>query len=460
MTWTIDSGMYSDAARKCQLLAGDICLALGPLNHTLQNECAGMAGDHERSANWTGTYDQFAADIVTLAATLANALQRFGDVLAATGYNWWQANRSTYSGPEPTKPVESEPLYDSGMALPTSAKGDNGFGLDEGTVVGLLEKVGKIPNGDVTKLATARDAWKTFSEHATITGAATRIDGINAKFVGSTDPNIAAIEDKLNTLKQAAQMLADASKAMVAPVTAHHDELNNMRSQIQAAVASAGAEIAAAVGITVAIVAIAAVATAGLGSVAAAAGGAVITVEIVEGAALVIKNTVTISQLLIIFGSVVAVGSATGVFTGIPDLTYNGINAALTSIAAMSIQLFAADAQINATSYRNLPADPSIPLGGLTDASEAYIRGKHVEGGANVTPDKSTFGEDVDLDDLIDGAEDETARGPNKYGNYEREVDAGRKIGNVSPDAGGQPTSRYKVITDAWGTVVNMFPVP
>jgi hypothetical protein len=36
------------------------------------------------------------------------------------------------------------------MALPTTAKGDNGPGLDEGAITGLLERVGRIPNGDVT----------------------------------------------------------------------------------------------------------------------------------------------------------------------------------------------------------------------------------------------------------------------------------------------------------------------
>ncbi|MFI7667887.1 hypothetical protein [Nocardia sp. NPDC049526] len=82
-------------------------------------DCGGMAGDHEKSEPWTTKYDQNARDIVTLAATLRNALQRFGDVLAANGYNWWQSNRSTSSGAEPTGSTRSGPLYDSsGVADP------------------------------------------------------------------------------------------------------------------------------------------------------------------------------------------------------------------------------------------------------------------------------------------------------------------------------------------------------
>jgi hypothetical protein len=339
MAWVIDSGMYYAAADKCHLLAGDISLALGPLLSTLVHDCGGMAGDHEKSAAWTTGYDQHAADIVTLAATLANALQRFGDVLAANGYNWWHANRAKASGPEPDRPSASEPLYDSGMALPTTAKGDNGPGLDEGAVAGLLAQVGRIPNGDVTKLGKAKDAWQTFADHATTTGAADRIKGINAAFTGSTDPNITDIETKLTTLTRAAEMLAQASKALVTPVVEHRDALADMRDDIQTAVASAGKEIAAAVVITAGIVAFAVVASAGLAAPAAAGGGIVVTAEIVTTTAGIIKNAVTISRLLIIFGSVVAVGTASGAFTAIPDLTTDGINTALAAIAAMSVHI-------------------------------------------------------------------------------------------------------------------------
>lgn len=344
MSWTIDSGMYYDAGKKCHLLADDISLALGPLNSTLQNECGGMAGDHEKCTDWTTAYDRHAADIVTLTATLANALRRYGDVLEACGYNWWHSNRATASGPEPARPSASEPLYDSGMALPVTAKGDNGAGLDEGAVVGLLEKVGKIPNGDATKLVKARDAWKAFADSGYVTGAADRVKGVNAKFTGSTDPNILDIEEKLNTLEQAAKLVAEAAKGMVTPVSEHHTALTDMRTEIQSAVAQAGIEIAAAIGITIAVVAVTAVFTAGLASGGAAAGGAVITVEIVESTALIIKNTVTASRLLVIFGAVVAVGTTTGGFTGIPDLTNAGVSAAIAAIAGLAVYIAADDA--------------------------------------------------------------------------------------------------------------------
>lgn len=463
-TWIIDSGMYFDAAKKCQQLAGDISLALGPLHRALVHDCGGMAGDYEESAPWTTAYDRNARDIVTLAATLCNALQRFGDVLAASGYNWWQSNRSKASGAAPTRPTESEPLYDSGMALPTTAKGPNGAGI-ETSITGLLDQVKKIPNGDVTKLGIAAGAWKTFADNTNITGAADRIKGVNAKFTGSTDPNIRDIEEKLTTLQQAAELLSQAATALAGPVQDHHDALDAMRSDVQAAVASAAKELAGAVLITVAIVGILAVASAGTAAAPAAAGGVAVTAEIVTTTAGIIRTTVSISRVAAIFSAVVVAGTATGVFTAIPDLTQNGINAALASIAAMTVKIIGDDStgtggQTVATRYEDLAPAPDVPLGGLTDMSEDYIKGKHVSGGANADDEKSTFSDGADLDALADAAEGITARGPNDYGNYERIVDTGgREVGNISKDEGGQPTTRYKVITDRWGTVVNMYPV-
>lgn len=45
-------------------------------------------------------------------------------------------------------------------------------------------------------------------------------------------------------------------------------------------------------------------------------------------------------------------------------------------------------------------------------------------------------------------AEGVPARGPNEFGNYQRIVDAGQSADNP-----------IQIITDRWGTVVNMFPV-
>ncbi|WP_433523023.1 hypothetical protein ACQPZ2_39325 [Nocardia pseudovaccinii] len=147
---------------------------------------------------------------------------------------------------------------------------------------------------------------------------------------------------------------------MAGPVQDHHDALATMRNDVQAAVASAAKELAGAVLITVAIVGILAVASAGTAAAPAAAGGVAVTAEIVTTTAGIIRNTVSISRVLIIFGAVVATGTATGVFTAIPDLTQNGINAALASIAAMTVKVVEDDhhAPSGPSNSSNTPGTP------------------------------------------------------------------------------------------------------
>ncbi|MBB5933123.1 RHS repeat domain-containing protein [Streptomyces zagrosensis] len=116
--------------------------------------------------------------------------------------------------------------------------------------------------------------------------------------------------------------------------------------------------------------------------------------------------------------------------------------------------------------YIDNPLRQIDPLGlyscdkpGLDDASEEYIRGKHMPGGASATSDKSIFRSDEDLDDLVETAGKVEPRGPNENGFYERDVDAKRDIGNLSPDVGGLPTTWYRVVQDKWGGVITMHPI-
>lgn len=87
--------------------------------------------------------------------------------------------------------------------------------------------------------------------------------------------------------------------------------------------------------------------------------------------------------------------------------------------------------------------------------------GKHVKDAPYYNASKGTWPDaDVDLDELAEAAENVVARGPNDDGNYERDVDAGRVIGSVAEQIGGAVTTRYKVVTDRFGGVITMYPMP
>lgn len=88
-----------------------------------------------------------------------------------------------------------------------------------------------------------------------------------------------------------------------------------------------------------------------------------------------------------------------------------------------------------------------------------YVTEKHVKGGPKVAHDKSTFNVDEDLEDLLDKANECPCGGPNKDGWFERDVDAGRPVGNISEKFGGLPTNWYRVVQDKYGGIISMHPI-
>lgn len=87
-----------------------------------------------------------------------------------------------------------------------------------------------------------------------------------------------------------------------------------------------------------------------------------------------------------------------------------------------------------------------------------YALRRHGGGG----PDsKSQFS--IGRDELKDILSDQNlvgspVRQSGTSGNYVREFDVGRTVGNLPINAGGQSTSWVTVITDGYGNLVNTFP--
>ncbi|MBF6171441.1 hypothetical protein [Nocardia blacklockiae] len=374
-------------------------------------------------------------------------------------YNYAIANKSNPAPPPPNVTQFGE--YK--VAIPTSVA-NNGVGFtDHGGVKAFFDKLlsdvissfGKLPNGDTRKLDKAHAAWNTFVNHSTITGASGRIAAISALFDGmDAAANRQLIQDHFATLKTSADTVAAAGGAMAAPIKSYHDESVALGRETTKTINTLELTIAA-----TAIVG-GALALFSLGTSAAAATAAIEADVLTTVNA--IQATYRASQMTRVIGLGALAAGGIGVidaFHALPSIDLDKAIAGLATIIAMKAVVDADSSLTVATRYEDLDHAPSIPLGDLTDESEGYVKEKHVEGGENVTPGKSTFRKGENLDNLVDGARGVEARGPNDYGNYEREVDAGRVIGKRSPDSGGQPTTRYKVITDRWGTVINMYPV-
>ncbi|MGQ4617313.1 hypothetical protein [Nocardia sp. R7R-8] len=447
----LDWQVYYDAAKKCHDLAADLRRADKPVHDAVKGECAGMAGDAPGCKQWGEKYDHIARSTMQTCTNLADALTNYGYVLAANGYNYGIRNKSN---PPPPRP-DVRAMTEYKVTIPTSVH-DNGTGVNHNggveeffaiLVSKILEEFGKLPNGDVDKLAKAAGIWDTFAKNETIIGAAARISAIAAMFDGMDDLlNRQMIQDQFNVLRTGADQVASASLNVAAPVASYHTGTLDVSRGIQSAITTAEWAIG--------LIVFAAAATALLsfgGSLAAGGGG--VTVAVAETIT-TIRSLYQASNLIRVVGLTAAAAGAVGVisaFDKVPDLT------SLATIIAMRVFIDGDDG--HGTSGRTTAGSAAqVPTPAFTDEGEQHVRDTHIPGGKDAGSDKSLFDPNVDLDALVEASENVPATGPNRYGTYERIVDAGRIIGSQSEMAGGAPTTRYKVVQDKRGTVITMHP--
>ncbi|MBF6299422.1 hypothetical protein IU459_18015 [Nocardia amamiensis] len=451
----VDWQVYYDAAKKCHDLAADLRRADKPLHDAVKGECAGMAGDAPGCKQWGEKYDQIARSTMQTCTNLADALTNYGYVLAANGYNHGIRNKSN---PPPPRP-DVRAMTEYTVTIPTSVR-DNGTGVKHSggvdeffaiLVTKILEEFGKLPNGDVDKLAKAATTWDNFAKNDTITSAAGRISAIAAMFDGMDDPlNRQMIQDQFNVLRTGADQIATASLNVAAPVTSYHTGTLDVSRGIQSAITTAEWAIG--------LIVVAAAATALLsfgGSLAAGGGG--VAAAVAETIA-TIRSLYQASNLIRVVGLTAAAAGAVGVisaFDKVPDLT--SISTSLATIIAMRV-LIDGDDEERAVGGPDVSSQIHNPS--LTDKAEEYVRSKHFPGGSQVTDKKSIFYPEEDIDALVEAADNQPATGPNKNGNYERIVEADHTIGNLSKSAGGAPTRRYVVVQDKYGGVITMYPIP
>ncbi|WP_433733960.1 hypothetical protein ACQP0C_17615 [Nocardia sp. CA-129566] len=334
----IDWQVYYEAAKKCHALATDLRAADKPVHDAVKGECSGMAGDAAGCKQWGEAYDTAAQTTMQTCTNLADALTNLGYMLYAAGYNWAHSNKSK---PMPNRP-KVVAMSEYKVSIPSSI-GGNGNGVTEGdsSVPGFYDAlVGKIqeefghglPNGNKDRLEKAASTWKTFSEHATITGAPARISEIIDMFglIKDDRGGLDGLLGHLTTAKGAATQLAAATVNIAAPVGEYSIATSEVRSKFKDAVTNA----LIAAGTTVVIGVAATWITAALSDVAAGLG----VVAIAGNTARVLKGAWDTSKLVKIIGAAAAVTGATAAavtaFKGV-DLVQEGTK--LAAIIAMKV---------------------------------------------------------------------------------------------------------------------------
>ncbi|WP_308162844.1 polymorphic toxin type 28 domain-containing protein [Nocardia alni] len=345
-TIKLDPHTYYAAAKSLSLLADQTVLPFLALHNALHDN-PGMAGNYSGVQTWTTPYDTQVEDFHQSFTTYTNALQHFGDVLNAAGYNWdianYNADTNPTKGPAPDKPSPAtEPLIKSGLTPPPSAKsGDTRPGLDEGPLHGLFAKITHpVPNGDLGKLTATHDAWTACAHHDAITNAAGHIKQLRDTFTDTAtiDPHLTAIQDHLTTLSTAADHLARASNSLATAVSAHRDQLQSLRTTLSHDRNQALIAIGATVVAFAALWCVTVLATDGLGAAAtgeeAGLAGAATDAEVTTAATAISSDIATST-----FPSLLAEGSET--FSAISQFTK--ADAQLLAIQALIVATTSAD---------------------------------------------------------------------------------------------------------------------
>ncbi|MFI7002945.1 hypothetical protein [Nocardia sp. NPDC050175] len=357
-----------------------------------------MAGDAPGCKEWGEKYDTAARDTMQSCTDLADALTNFGYVLYATGYNYGINNKSN---PPPDLPVVHE-VSKYQVTIPTSVR-DNGIGIEhhggvqelfDALIAQILKQFGKLPNGDVAKLAKASSTWTTFANHQTVTGAPAQITTIIGLFDNIDDKsNLPPILGHLETLRNGATQVAAASQNLAGPVADYHAGTVQVRGNIESSITQAEW----AIGLTVVAAAAAAFFTFGSSAAAGAGGVGVIVTNTIN----TIRTVYQGSKLLQVVGLATAAAGAVGLiksFDKVPDL-----GTTLTSLATIiAMRVLIDDGGNNPHPGANNPAeDPNV--GRLSDSERATLeraQQAHPELGLRATAEERD-GEYVDKDGKI-----------------------------------------------------------
>lgn len=420
MGWDIDAKDYQKAAKGCHDLATTVLFRVGALHKELTGSCTGMAGDYSTSQQWISAYESATVKWVSTGTLLADALTRYGDVLAAMAYNWDISNQTL---PHPDRPVPS-PSSGNPYTEQHTAKGANGDGIE---IKGVgLSKVEPIPNGDIDKIRRAKDrAWLEHALHPDLADAGDRIKEIGYNFDYSTEDNVEDILARLKTLQDAAIGIAGASKIIEFSVGDYRDTLEKLRTSIkdrlEAAISSVTVTIESA-------------------KVVVKCAAPIFSKDLEDPVYL----TVTASRFVVVVTSLP--------FAALPDLDFH--SSQLRNIIALPIVLMEDDSD----SGEKPGGEKDIPAPIMTTESERYVRDKHYPNGPLNTDRKSTFYATEDPYKLVEAAKNSPAIYQGN-GTYRREVTVpDRYIGNESKMRGGAATQRYIVVQDRFGAIITMHP--
>ncbi|MGY2061849.1 polymorphic toxin type 37 domain-containing protein, partial [Nocardia gipuzkoensis] len=195
------------------------------------------------------SYDERAGSFTTVATGFANALQHFGDILIAAGYNWecaeYAANSNPNKGIGPACPrtIPTEVPFGADIVVGVASSQSNGPGL-QSDFPELYDKVvakiagGKVPDGDTDKLDRAAKAWRVFADSDPVFAGGPRLRYVADGLSAFDAPDVKVMIGHLRTLAESADGIRLAADDLAKSTDSHHVALAALRSEINTRVAA------------------------------------------------------------------------------------------------------------------------------------------------------------------------------------------------------------------------------
>ncbi|MEU4312394.1 hypothetical protein [Nocardia sp. NPDC024068] len=231
----VDTDVYQQASTALLKAADDYYLAVDKHWSKLADSGESMCGSYEEARTWAAAYDSKAGDLLVQVKAIANNVNGYGNVLRELGYlhALGDHNADMNPGPPPTEPAYPGLAFGAGCRPPLPSSGGPGEGLIEDGI-GLLDEIGiTVPDGDTDKLWTVAAIWREIAAEPAVSGLAAEIDRVAAMFAPITAPELDHIDDDLKALSAAATETSAGFGAMATTTGEHHDELVQMRKDIE-----------------------------------------------------------------------------------------------------------------------------------------------------------------------------------------------------------------------------------
>ncbi|MGV9611368.1 ADP-ribosyltransferase [Nocardia xishanensis] len=193
-----------------------------------------MCGSYEEARKFAESYDELAADALSLASRCATTAHNFSLIMLEVGYNHakaeWEA--AGKQGDEPAPPtVPASPVFLCRIPLPSAGGPGNGLVSD---VIELAEMIGiKVPDGDTTKMSNAADVWDRIKADPAVTAFPEALEAAANAFQAVTASDASLIDEDLRALRSAASgniaMFADLATAC----REHRVSLDDLRAKLK-----------------------------------------------------------------------------------------------------------------------------------------------------------------------------------------------------------------------------------